>query len=162
MVAYDAAGRRWDAVAVYESLRSRLDDEYAAAPDVQTTTLYRRLLTGEADAVAGGLHHLVGPVPPRIDHGYYREPDDLDRIVEGLQRARELGHVGAIKELSGGVEFGPGPEVDLRSWVRRETWTYHHPVGTCAMGVDPSAGALVDPACRVHCVDGLWVVDAFR
>jgi predicted ATPase len=61
MVAYDAAGRRWDAVAVYESLRSRFDDEYGAAPDVQTTTLYRRLLTGQADALAGGLHHLVGP-----------------------------------------------------------------------------------------------------
>jgi predicted ATPase/DNA-binding SARP family transcriptional activator len=61
MVAYDAAGRRWDAVTVYESLRSRLDDEYAAAPDVQTTTLYRRLLTGQSDALAGGLHHLVGP-----------------------------------------------------------------------------------------------------
>ena len=61
MLAYDAAGRRWDAVSVYESLRSRLDDEYAAVPDVQTTTLYRRLLTGQADALAGGLHHLLGP-----------------------------------------------------------------------------------------------------
>ena len=61
MLVYDAAGRRWDAVAVYESLRSRLDDEYAAVPDAQTTTLYRRLLTGHADALAGGLHHLVGP-----------------------------------------------------------------------------------------------------
>jgi predicted ATPase/DNA-binding SARP family transcriptional activator/tetratricopeptide (TPR) repeat protein len=61
MLAFDAAGRRWDAVAVYESLRSRLDDEYAAAPDVQTTTLYRQLLTGQADALAGGLHHLAWP-----------------------------------------------------------------------------------------------------
>jgi predicted ATPase/DNA-binding SARP family transcriptional activator len=61
MLAYDAAGRRWDAVAVYESLRGRLDDEYAAAPDVQTTTLYRRLLTGQGDAFARGLHHLMGP-----------------------------------------------------------------------------------------------------
>ena len=40
--------------------------------------------------------------PPRIDLGYYREPDDLDRMVEGLQRVRELGHIGAIKELSRG------------------------------------------------------------
>jgi choline dehydrogenase len=81
-------------------------------------------------------------------------------MVEGLQRVRELGHVGALKELSGGVEFGPAPEVDLRSWVRKQTWTYHHPVGTCAMGIDPSAGAVVDPACRVHGVAGLRVIDA--
>jgi hypothetical protein len=66
----------------------------------------------------------IDPVaPPRIDLGYYCEPDDLDRMVGGLQRIRELGHVGALKELSGGVEFGPGPEVALRSWVRKQTWT---------------------------------------
>ena len=34
MAAYEAAGRRWDAIAVYESLRSHLDEEYAAAPEV--------------------------------------------------------------------------------------------------------------------------------
>jgi len=98
--------------------------------------------------------------PPRIDLGYYREADDLDRIVEGLRRVRGLGRIGAVKELSGAVDYGPGPEFDLRSWVRRQTWTYHHPVGTCAMGVDPSAAAVVDPTCRVHGVAGLQVVDA--
>ena len=61
MVAYDAAGRRWDAIAVYESLRSRLDEEYAAAPDAETTTLYRRLLTGQADAGDRAQRHLPGP-----------------------------------------------------------------------------------------------------
>jgi choline dehydrogenase-like flavoprotein len=63
-------------------------------------------------------------------------------------------------ESKDGVEFGPCPEVDLPSWVRRATWTYHHPIGTCAMGGDPSAGAVVDRTCRVHGVSGLWVVDA--
>jgi choline dehydrogenase len=98
--------------------------------------------------------------PPRIDLGYFRASDDLDRLLEGLRRVSEVCRVGAIKELSGAVEFAPGPEADLRSWARRKAWTYHHPVGTCAMGVDPSAGAVVDPACRVHGVAGLWVVDA--
>jgi choline dehydrogenase-like flavoprotein len=28
------------------------------------------------------------------------------------------------------------------------------------MGIDPSAGAVVDPACRVHGIAGLRVVDA--
>ena len=98
--------------------------------------------------------------PPRIDLGYYREADDLDRMVEGLRRVRELAHVSAVGELSGGVDYGPGPAAGLRSWVRRQTWTYHHPVGTCAMGVDPVAGAVVDPACRVHGVSDLWVIDA--
>jgi choline dehydrogenase len=98
--------------------------------------------------------------PPRIDLGYFHMSDDLDRLVEGLERVQEAAHVGAIKELSSGVQFAPGSEVDLRSWTRSKTWTYHHPVGTCAMGVNPSAGAVVDPTCRVHGVEGLWVVDA--
>jgi choline dehydrogenase len=98
--------------------------------------------------------------PPRIDLGYFQVSDDLDRLVEGLDRVQKAAHVGAIKELSSGVQFEPGSEVDLRSWARRKAWTYHHPVGTCAMGVDPSAGAVVDPTCRVHGVEGLWVVDA--
>jgi len=116
------------------------------------------LKPGSRGSVA--LRSIDPTAPPRIDLGYFRTSDDLDRLLEGLRRVSEVCRVGAIKELSGAVEFAPGPEVNLRSWVRREAWTYHHPVGTCAMGVDPSAGAVVDPACRVHGVDGLWVVDA--
>jgi predicted ATPase/DNA-binding SARP family transcriptional activator len=71
MAAYEAAGRRWDAVAVYESLRSRLDDEYAAVPDIETTTLYRRLLTGQADARLGTPLHLPNPATRFV--GRHRE-----------------------------------------------------------------------------------------
>jgi DNA-binding SARP family transcriptional activator len=73
--AYDTAGRRWDAIATYESLRSRLDDEYAAHPEMETTTLYRQLLTGQADARPGALIHL--PAPGTRFVGRQREIEEL-------------------------------------------------------------------------------------
>ena len=97
--------------------------------------------------------------PPRINLDYYREADDLDRLVEGLRRVHEPAHVGPIKELSGGVEFQPGPEVDLRSWVRRSV-DLPSPGRHLRDGVDASAGAVVDAACRVHGMTGLRVIDA--
>ena len=42
--------------------------------------------------------------------------------------------------------------------MRRTAVTYHHQVGTCAMGVDELA--VVDPQLRVRGVDGLRVADA--
>ncbi len=75
ITAYDTAGRRWDAIATYESLRSHLDDEYAAAPEVETTTLYRRLLTCQADARAGAFLHL--PAPRTRFLGRQREIEEL-------------------------------------------------------------------------------------
>ena len=56
----------------------------------------------------------------------------------------------------------PGSNVEsesgLTSYVRQETQTYYHPVGTCKMGVD--AMAVVDSQLRVYGIDGLRVADA--
>jgi choline dehydrogenase len=103
---------------------------------------------------------------PRIDLGYFREPGDLDRLAAGLTRVREPARSGAIAELTRGVELAPGPDVatgdrdSLREWIRRKAWTYHHPVGTCAMGPGPATGAAVDAASTVHGIGGLTVADA--
>jgi choline dehydrogenase len=103
---------------------------------------------------------------PRIDLGYFREPRDLDRLASGLIRIREPAGTGPIAGLSGGEELAPGPGIAaadrrrLRQWIRRNAWTYHHPAGTCAMGSDPAAGAVVNAAGRVHGTGGLTVADA--
>jgi len=102
---------------------------------------------------------------PCIDLGYFREPADLDRLATGLARIRESA-VAAVTELSCGAELAPGRDIAhgdpdaLREWIRRETWTYHHPVGTCAMGPASGTGAVVDAAGSVHGIDGLSVADA--
>src|SRR5215471_17266045 len=75
-----------------------------------------------------------------IDLEYFREPADLDRLAAGLVRIRESAVAAVIAELSCGAELTPGRDLangdrdGLRAWIRRHVWTYHHPVGTCAMG----------------------------
>ncbi len=49
-------------------------------------------------------------------------------------------------------------DADLLAHLLATTQTLYHPVGTCAMGTGP--GAVVDPALRVHGIEGLRVVDA--
>jgi len=61
----------------------------------------------------------------------------------------------------GAREIFPGPDVadeDLRRYIRHNVTTYHHPVGTCKMGVDEFA--VVDPELRVYGTSGLRVADA--
>ncbi len=70
------------------------------------------------------------------------------------------------KALSGLIAGGLDP-IDLREMddaailadFRARCGTVFHPVGTCRMGQD-AAASVVDPACRVHGVLGLRVVDA--
>jgi choline dehydrogenase len=104
-------------------------------------------------------------VPPEIDLGYYRDPADLRRALEGLRMADAVAGHPAMAAVTGGRRLGVPAGVvasdhAATEWIRNSTWSYHHPVGTCAMGLDPAAGAVVDADARVHGVEGLSVVDA--
>jgi choline dehydrogenase len=104
--------------------------------------------------------------PPRIDPAHLRHPDDLRRMVEVVREARRLCRQTPLARLVAGPEMAPGPgiadgdESGLGTAARSRVDTYHHPVGTCRMGPDPSAGAVVDSRGRVHGVEGLLVADA--
>ncbi|MBP6853729.1 MAG: choline dehydrogenase, partial [Rhodoferax sp.] len=47
----------------------------------------------------------------------------------------------------------------LLEFCRNNGATIFHPSGTCAMGRDPAAGAVVDARLRVHGLAGVRVVD---
>jgi choline dehydrogenase len=96
-----------------------------------------------------------GSVTDTIDLNYYGDDSDLARLEEGLDRAEAAIARPAIQELCKGERLTPrlsGGE--RREWILDNTWSYHHPVGTCAMG------SVVDSQCRVFGVEGLSVVDA--
>jgi len=104
--------------------------------------------------------------PPRIDPAHLREPADMARMVEAIQHARGLSRTPPLSDFVTGAELAPGPAISdddttglarsIREWVS----SYHHPVGSCAMGPDPDRGAVVDCRGAVHGIDGLWVADA--
>jgi choline dehydrogenase-like flavoprotein len=49
---------------------------------------------------------------------------------------------------------------DLDAYIRKTAITVHHPLGTCRMGREVDADAVVDTCLRVRGVEGLRVVDA--
>jgi choline dehydrogenase len=97
---------------------------------------------------------------PHIDLAHLREPDDVARMLEGEARAVEIARTGPLAGIVAAGWTGPGAGDDREAALRARVGTYHHPVGTCAMGPDPDAGAVVDANGAVHGVDGLHVADA--
>jgi choline dehydrogenase len=102
-------------------------------------------------------------VPPAIEARYLSETDDAAPLVEGIKLARRIASQPALKEVIDG-EMWPGDDVvtdaQILDFVREQAFTLYHPVGTCRMGPDGDASAVVDPQLRVRGVDGLRVIDA--
>ncbi len=93
---------------------------------------------------------------PIIDPKYLDAEEDLETLLTGMERAREIGHASALDGIRG-EEIWPESE-DLEAHVRHTAQTLYHPVGTAKMGDDHLA--VVDDRLRVHGVSGLRVVDA--
>lgn len=96
---------------------------------------------------------------PRIDLAHLREEADGRRMEDAVREARRLFQSPAFAGLVAG-ELKPGDSPSLRAAVRARVGTYHHPVGSCRMGPDPAAGAVVDAKGAVYGVEGLVVADA--
>jgi choline dehydrogenase len=95
-----------------------------------------------------------GTVTDHVDFRYFEEPDDMVRLLEGLERALLLAEHPAIRDLTRGATPTVPNGADRAARVLDAAWTYHHPVGTCAIGT------VVDARCEVQGVTGLSVVDA--
>jgi choline dehydrogenase len=104
-------------------------------------------------------------VLPRVDHRFYSDPENHDIAVlrEAIAMMRDLA---AQPALAGrlGPEVAPGPAGltdpgEIEAYLRAHLDSYWHPVGTCAMGPDPDAGAVLDCRGAVHGLQGCLVAD---
>lgn len=98
---------------------------------------------------------------PAMYFKYLSDPFDLQELVEGVKKMRDLVSQPAFADLYGkelGDHADARTDKELEELVRHYTKTDYHPCGTCRMGHD--AGAVVDAELRVHGMEALRVVDA--
>ncbi len=98
---------------------------------------------------------------PRILTNTLAEPEDVAALVAGVRIARQIAASEPLVAARG-LELFPGAgaqdDAELEADARRRVDLLYHPVGTCRIGTDELA--VVDPALRVHGIDGLRVADA--
>lgn len=100
-------------------------------------------------------------VAPSIVGNHLTERADVDAMIVGVERAREVAAQAALRPYTG-KEIHPGAEAvsaaDIEAELRRETEVIYHPTSTARIG--SAQTGVVDADLRVHGVDGLRVVDA--
>ncbi|XP_067122968.1 glucose dehydrogenase [FAD, quinone]-like [Centruroides vittatus] len=106
---------------------------------------------------------------PIIQPNYLSHPEDILRLVSGMQSALRLAESFPFKKLGsrlfptnlpGCKRFRRFSKEQLECFARTLTLTLYHPAGTCKMGAVNDPTTVVDPELRVKGVSGLRVVDA--
>jgi choline dehydrogenase len=110
-----------------------------------------------------GLRSADPMADPAIFANYLAAEEDRRALREGVKMMRKVAQQSALGPYIT-EEYAPGPAVqtdaEIDAWIKQTGETIYHPVGTCRMGADGDAMAVVDGECRVRGVAGLRVVDA--
>jgi choline dehydrogenase len=100
---------------------------------------------------------------PVINPAFLRDPRDTGRLQAGLAMIQHAAASAAFARVCT-AEAWPGPQAQtsagLREYIRGTVGSYYHPAGTCRIGADTDADAVVDTKLRVRGITGLRVADA--
>ena len=100
---------------------------------------------------------------PEIHLNYFSHPDDLPRLIRGVQLTRDVVSSSRLTRYNL-VETFPGPDAtsasDIGESIRSSPHSYAHAAGTCRIGDPGVPGAVVDQYGAVHGLDRLSVIDA--
>lgn len=99
--------------------------------------------------------------PPIIDPNYLGDSGDLELLIRGIKRGREILQQKPLHK-HGLTEIKPGATAKtdeaITEHIRKTASTVYHPTGTCKMGDD--ALAVVDARLKLRGLEGLRVADA--
>ncbi len=101
--------------------------------------------------------------PMRILQNHLATDYDRKTMRTGIRMVREIARQAPLKPFID-AEISPGPgkdsDADIDAHLRATSSTAHHPLGTCKMGLQSDAMAVVDEELRVFGATGLRIVDA--
>ena len=99
---------------------------------------------------------------PAIDIGFLSDPRDLETLSKATQMSYDILQTNAMDAYRGDMlhELDRNDQTKVEQFVRKNSDTEYHPVGTCKMGPASDPMAVVDATLRVHGMTGLRVVDA--
>jgi choline dehydrogenase len=97
----------------------------------------------------------------KIDTAYLSDPEgrDLAILWNGIELVRDYARQAPLADLIG-EEIAPTVNYKTPEDVRRDNLHYYHAVGTCKMGPESNATAVVDARGKVYGVDNLYIADA--
>ncbi|RKG40480.1 GMC family oxidoreductase [Acinetobacter rongchengensis] len=98
--------------------------------------------------------------PLLIDPDFYGDESDLEEMVKGFKKTKQLMESTVFKSMMKEDLFTANVQTDeeIREILRDRSDTVYHPVGSCKMGNDDMA--VVDARLRVYGIQNLRVVDA--
>ncbi len=99
---------------------------------------------------------------PAIRFNFLHDPIDQAAMSEGFRMIRRIVDAAPMDEFRG-EEYSPGLSVksdaEILDWIRNNSQTAYHPIGTCRMG-PAGPTTVVDDKLKVHGLEGLRVADA--
>ncbi len=99
---------------------------------------------------------------PAIRFNFLADAIDQRAMVDGFRMMRKIVDTPAMHAIAG-EEFSPGREIgtddEILHWIRNNSQTAYHPIGTCRMG-PKGPRTVVDDRLRVHGIEGLRIADA--
>ncbi|KAF7304258.1 Aryl-alcohol oxidase [Mycena chlorophos] len=100
--------------------------------------------------------------PPLIDPNFLASPFDLYGIRAGIRRAQQFAAASVLSDyvIAPTVNFSALTESELEQYIRNNTRSFAHLVGSSGMTARDAGYGVVDPDLRVKGTKGLRVIDA--
>jgi len=99
---------------------------------------------------------------PLIDPAFFKDPDDMQTLIKATQMGHDIMEAKALAPYRGKMihPLERNNPTQIEAFLRKNSDTEYHPVGTCKMGPATDPMAVVDASLKVHGMQGLRVVDA--